>query len=363
MDLKTPLYDSHVKANGKIVPFAGYLLPVQYATGIISEHMAVRTNVGIFDVSHMAEFTLVGNDAMATVQKVVTNDCSDMTSGQVKYTCMCYENGNVIDDLLVYKEDDTHILLVLNASNRHKDAEWISKQVVGDTKFEDISDSVGQIALQGPNSLEVLKKLTDETLLPTKYYTFIKNCVVAGKTCLVSRTGYTGEFGYEIYCNSEDTVEIWDALLEAGKDLNIIPCGLGSRDTLRFEAGMPLYGHEMDENTNPYEAGLGFCVKLAKEDFLGKAALEAAKPPKRKCVTLKVTGKGVVREHQDVYVGDEKIGVTASGTFCPFLKAPYATAIIKAEFIEIGAIVEVDVRGRRVEAEIVKGPIYDRPKQ
>lgn len=362
MELKTPLYECHVAANGKIVPFAGYMLPVQYQAGVIAEHMAVREKAGIFDVSHMAEMTLRGKDAMANVQMLVTNECSTMFDGQVKYTTMCYENGTVVDDLLVYKVDDNNILLVVNAANHEKDAEWIKAHIFGDVKFEDISEQVAQVALQGPNSLEIIKQIAKEEELPSKYYTFVKRCNVAGKECLVSRTGYTGEFGYEIYCANDAAAHIWNAIMEAGKNYGILPCGLGCRDTLRFEAGMPLYGHEMDDTITPYEAGLGFCVKMKKENFIGKAALEGKKDVTRKCVGLKVTGRGIAREHQEVYVGDKKIGFTASGSHCPFLGGAYATAILDIDYTEIGTKVEVDVRGKRVEAEVFPTPFYKKPQ-
>ena len=360
MEQKTPLYDCHLAAKGKIVPFAGFLLPVQYEAGVIAEHMAVREKAGLFDVSHMAEMTLCGKDAMANVQMLVTNQCGNMVDGQVKYTTMCYENGTTVDDLLVYKVDEEHILLVVNAANHAKDVEWIRDHLFGDVEFKDISDDVAQVALQGPKSLDIIRKLTDESTLPTKYYTFVPKCTVAGKECLVSRTGYTGEFGYEIYCAPADAAHIWNALLEAGQEFGLLPCGLGCRDTLRFEAGMPLYGHEMDDTITPIEAGLGFCVKMKKPDFIGKKALEERGEVTRKMCTLKVTGRGIAREHQDVYVGDKKVGFTCSGTHCPYLKGAYATAIVDLPYNAVDTKVEVDVRGRRVEAVVVATPIYNR---
>lgn len=363
MELKTPLYDCHVAAKGKIVPFAGYLLPVQYEAGVIAEHMAVRQKAGIFDVSHMAEITLKGKDAMANVQNIVTSDCSKLKDGHVKYTTMCYDNGTVVDDLLVYKVSDESILLVVNAANHHKDVEWIKDHLTGDVVMEDISDNVAQIALQGPCSLDIMKKLTDEQNIPSRYYTFTEKCLVAGEECLLSRTGYTGEFGFEIYCGNDSAPVIWNALMEAGKEYGLLPCGLGCRDTLRFEAGMPLYGHEMDDTITPYEAGLGFAVKLEKGDFIGKKALEEKSEPTRTCIGLKMTGRGIAREHQDVYDGDKKIGFTASGSHCPYLNGAYATAILEMPYTALGTKVEVDVRGRRVAAEVVKTPFYVNPDQ
>lgn len=362
MEKKTPLYDCHVASNGKIVPFAGYMLPVQYDAGVIGEHMAVRQKAGMFDVSHMAEMTLIGKDAESNVQMIVTNEITNMVDNQVKYTTMCYENGTTVDDLLVYKIDLTHFLLVVNAANHEKDVEWIKKQLKGDVEFKDISEDVAQIALQGPASLEIISKIADAEKLPQKYYTLIPRVDVAGCECLVSRTGYTGEFGYEIYCAPKDAAKIWNELLANGKEEGLIPCGLGCRDTLRFEAGMPLYGHEMDDTITPKEAGLGFCVKMKKLDFIGKKALEEKGPVTRKVCGLKVTGRGIARDHQDVYIGDTKIGFTCSGSPCPFLGGAYATAMVDLPHNEIGTKVEIDVRGKRVAAEVVETPFYKKPQ-
>ena len=281
MEKKTPLYDCHVAANGKIVPFGGYLLPVQYETGVIKEHMAVRTACGLFDVSHMGEIVLTGPDALKNVQMVTTNDCSGMYDGQVRYSPMCNEQGGVVDDILVYKVNDNAYLLVVNASNKDKDAAWISSHLSGDVKFEDISESVAQVALQGPNAVPMLASLVADEQIPKKYYSFVQEADVKGIKCLISRTGYTGELGYELYCAAEDGPKLWDLLLETGKEFDMIPCGLGARDTLRLEAAMPLYGHEMDDTVTPLETDLGFFVKLDKEDFIGKDALVAAGEPSR----------------------------------------------------------------------------------
>lgn len=358
MDKKTPLYECHVAAKGKIVPFAGYLLPVQYSTGVINEHMTVREKVGMFDVSHMAEIVMSGDDALKNIQNLVTNDCSNLLDNHIKYSPMCYENGTVVDDLLIYRIDGTTFLLVVNAANHEKDFEWIQKNVKGDVVVKDISDDVAQIALQGPKSLEVLKKICNESELPEKYYTFTKEMNVDGKPCLISQTGYTGEFGYEIYCSSKDVVHIWNALLKNGEEQGLIPCGLGSRDTLRFEAGMPLYGHEMNDTIMPREAGLGFAVKMKKEDFIGKKAMEEKGAITRKVAGLKVIGKGIARENQDIYIDDKKVGFTTSGTHCPYIGGAYANAMLDLPYNEIGTKVEIDIRGRHVIAEVVKTPFY-----
>ena len=363
MEKKTPLYDNHVALGGKIVPFGGYLLPVQYETGVIKEHMAVRTEAGLFDVSHMGELMLTGPDALKNVQKVTTNDFSGMYDGQVRYSPMCNEQGGVVDDILVYKVHDEAYLLVVNASNKDKDAAWIASHVFGDVKFEDISESVAQVALQGPNAVPILASLVKEEEIPTKYYSFVKEADVKGIKCLISRTGYTGELGYELYCAAADGPKLWDLLLEAGKEYGLIPCGLGARDTLRLEAAMPLYGHEMDDTVSPLETDLGFFVKLDKEDFIGKDALLAAGEPNRCRIGLKVTGRGIAREHCPVYVGDKQIGMTTSGTHCPFIGLPVAMALVETGYGEIGTEVEIEIRGRKVTAEVIAIPFYKRPKK
>ncbi|MBP3624243.1 MAG: glycine cleavage system aminomethyltransferase GcvT [Peptococcaceae bacterium] len=363
MEKKTPLYDNHVALGGKIVPFGGYLLPVQYETGVIKEHMAVRTEAGLFDVSHMGELMLTGPDALKNVQKVTTNDMSGMYDGQVRYSPMCNEQGGVVDDILVYKVHDEAYLLVVNASNKDKDAAWIAGHVSGDVKFEDISESVAQVALQGPNAVPILAALAADEQIPKKYYSFVKEADVKGIKCLISRTGYTGELGYELYCAAADGPKLWDMLLETGKEYGLIPCGLGARDTLRLEAAMPLYGHEMDDTVSPLETDLVAFVKLDKDDFIGKEALIAAGEPKRARIGLKVTGRGIVREHCPVFKGDMQIGMTTSGTHCPFIGMPVAMALVDKGYTEIGTAVEVEVRGRKIAAEVVPLPFYKRPKK
>ena len=344
MELKTPLYNCHVAAGGKIVPFAGYLLPVQYGTGVIKEHMAVRTQAGLFDVSHMGEVILKGEDALANLNYILTNDFTSLQIGKARYSPMCNPEGGVVDDLLVYRLGEEEYLVVVNAANRQKDVDFIKEHLSGNVELSDISDSVAQIALQGPESQNILRKLMKEEEIPAKYYTFQNPVDVGGITCLISQTGYTGEFGFELYTAAEDGAKLWNLLLEAGKEFGLIPCGLGARDTLRLEAAMPLYGHEMNDQITPLEADLGFAVKMQKEDFIGKAAIEARLPLTRKRVGLKVTGRGIVREEQDVYVGEQKIGVTTSGTHCPYLGYAIAMAILDIDFTEPGTEMEVDVR-------------------
>lgn len=362
MELKTPLYEAHMKAGGKIVPFGGYLLPVQYGTGVIKEHMAVRTQAGLFDVSHMGEILCEGKDALANLQMILTNKFENMVDGQARYSPMCNENGGTVDDLIVYKRADEHYFIVVNAANKDKDYQWMLNHQFGEVTFTDVSEQYAQLALQGPKAMEILKKLTAEENIPKKYYHAVFDTEVAGIPCIISKTGYTGEDGVELYLDSSKAEEMWDILLENGKEEGLIPCGLGARDTLRIEAAMPLYGHEMDDEVTPLETGLGFAVKMAKDDFIGKAALEAKGEPKIKRIGLKVTGRGIIREHQDVFVNGDKIGHTTSGTHCPYLGYPIAMALVDAACAEVGTKVSVEVRGRRVEAEVVGLPFYKRNK-
>ena len=362
MELKTPLYEAHVKAGGKIVPFGGYLLPVQYETGVIKEHMAVRTQAGLFDVSHMGEILCEGKDALANLQMILTNNFENMVDGQARYSPMCNEKGGTVDDLIVYKKADENYFIVVNAANKDKDYQWMLAHQFGDVKFTDVSEQYAQLALQGPKAMEILRKLTAEENIPKKYYHAVFDTEVAGMPCIISKTGYTGEDGVELYLDSSLAEKMWDAVLEAGKEEGLVPCGLGARDTLRMEAAMPLYGHEMDDDVTPLETGLGFAVKMAKEDFIGKVALEEKGEPAIKRIGLKVTGRGIIREHQDVFVDGKKIGHTTSGTHCPYLGYPIAMALVDASYTEVGTKVSVEVRGRSVEAEIMPLPFYKRSK-
>jgi len=370
MEKKTPLYNWHETHGGKMVPFGGFLLPVQYETGIITEHRAVREQAGLFDVSHMGEFVIHGKEALPALQWLFTNDFAAMTTGRVRYTLMCNVEGGVIDDLVICKMDDDRFLLVVNASNREKDAAWIKSRLSeepwngADLHFEDISDSIAQIALQGPASPSILASVSET--IPQKYYTLIEKGKAAGIDCIVSRTGYTGETGFEFYCKSGEAEALWEKLLEAGKEAGkeagLIPCGLGARDTLRLEASMPLYGHELDETINPFEAALSFAVKMDKDSFIGKEALKGKENPAlyggRIRTGLKVTGRGIVREHCPVFYRGKNIGMTTSGTFCPFLKQALAMALISAEYARAGTQLEVEVRGKMIEAETCALPFY-----
>ncbi|MFV0466426.1 MAG: glycine cleavage system aminomethyltransferase GcvT [Lachnospiraceae bacterium] len=360
MDRKTALYENHMIHKGQMVPFAGYLLPIQYESGIKEEHLAVRNGAGLFDVSHMGEIKFSGQDALSNLQYLFTNDFADMKDGRARYSLMCNESGGILDDLIVYKRNDEDYLVVVNAANRGKDYKWIMDHRFGNVQIEDRSDEISQIALQGPKALEILSRIAPESSIPKSYYTAIFDAKIRDIDCVVAKTGYTGEDGVEIYIANQDAVKLWELLLEAGSDFQIQPCGLGARDTLRLEAAMPLYGHEMDETTTPFEAGLGFAVKLQKENFIGKAALEAAEVPTSIRVGLKITGRGIVREMEEIYIGEDQIGHTTSGTYCPYLGYPVAMAKIRKEYAELGNKVEVNVRGRRVEAVVTELPFYNK---
>ena len=362
MEKKTPLYEAHLAAGGKMVPFGGYILPVQYGQGVIAEHQAVRTACGIFDVSHMGEFLLTGASALESLNRLLTNSYDGMSLGRARYSPMCNEAGGVVDDLLVYKKGEEEYFIVVNAANRQKDFEWMSGHLAEGSRLEDISNQIAQIALQGPNSQKVLEKIAGAEQIPEKYYTARFDCRVQGMDCILSRTGYTGEDGFEIYLKAEDARTMWDLLLKEGAEYGLIPCGLGARDTLRLEAAMPLYGHELTEEITPLEAGLDPFVKMNKADFIGKAALEAKGEPTRRRVGLKVTGRGVIREGAPLLAGDRPAGVSTSGTHCPYLGYPVAMALVEKEFAQPGQTLTAQVRGRQIEAQVVALPFYKRNK-
>ena len=363
MEKKTPLYDEHVACEGKIVPFAGYLLPVEYPTGLMAEHEAVRTKAGLFDVSHMGEIVFFGPTALDTLNHLLTNEYSTLAPGHCRYAALCYDDGGMVDDLIVYRIDHETFLVVVNAANKDKDIAWISDHLLEGTAMHDASDEIAQLALQGPQAQIILESLANPNQLPKKYYSFTRTMRVAGIPCLISRTGYTGEDGFELYCTPSRAPQLWRIFLEAGADKGLIPCGLGARDTLRLEASMPLYGHEMDETVDPLEAGLGFAVKMDKTEFIGKDALLAKGAPKRKRIGLRATSRGIIREGHSLFAGDKLIGHTTSGTFCPHLKQAYAMALVDAESAALGEVIEADVRGRRVQAEVVPLPFYKREKK
>ncbi|MDR0416304.1 MAG: glycine cleavage system aminomethyltransferase GcvT [Propionibacteriaceae bacterium] len=358
MELKTPLYEKHVASGGKMVSFAGYLLPIQYQTGLVTEHLAVRAKAGLFDVSHMGELRITGKEALANLNRLFSNDFSTMADGQARYTVLCHDDGGVVDDMVVYRFSADDYLVVVNAANRHKDVDFIAPRLAGAVAMADVSDDYAQIALQGPRSRDILARLAEPAAIPAKYYRFVPAAQVAGVPCVVSRTGYTGELGYEFYCPAAAAGALWDALAKAGQDDGLVPCGLGARDTLRLEAAMPLYGHEMDDSVSPLETGLGFAVKLDKPDFVGKAGLVRRGPPKIARVGLKAVGPGVVREGCAVYADGGLIGRTTSGTLLPYVRAACAMALVDVAYAAVGTAVEADVRGRRVACQVVPLPFY-----
>jgi aminomethyltransferase len=353
---KTPLYDEHVKLGGNVVDYAGWYLPVQYE-GLVPEHEAVRNAVGLFDVSHMGEITIKGKDALAYVNYLMTNDISTIVDNQVIYTFMCHPTGGVVDDLLVYRYDGEFFYLVVNAANIEKDHKWILENKGDfDVEIENISDSVGEVAIQGPMAEKVLQKLTDYDLSQIKFFHLKRDVDIAGVNCMVSRTGYTGEDGFEVYSDNEGIVKVWNAILDAGKDEGIKPTGLGCRDTLRFEASLPLYGHEMDDEITPLEAGFKYFVKLDKEsDFIGKEALNKmwSEGLERKLVGIELLDRGIAREGYEIYKDGEKIGHVTTGYKSPTLGKVIGNALIKTEFTELGTEVDVKIRNKFAKAKVI----------
>jgi aminomethyltransferase len=335
---QTPFHDIHVQLGAKMVEFAGFDMPIQYK-GIIAEHKRVRESVGVFDVTHMGEFEVRGTDAFAFVQRMTTNDVTKLVEGGVQYSSMCYENGGIVDDLLVYHCGD-YLQLVVNASNLEKDFNWLRDHIEGDVQLIDKSDETALLAVQGPKSLDTLKKITGIDLADMKYYSFRRG-KVAGIDCLLSRTGYTGELGFEIYFKSDKALgeEMWNAIFEAGKEFDIEPIGLGARDTLRLEVGFCLYGNDIDHTTMPLEAKLGWITKLQKGDFVGRDAMVKAKEEgfKRTLVGLTLEGRAFPRHGYDIAVDGKVCGHVTSGTVSPMLEKGIAMGYVPVEYgAEIG---------------------------
>ncbi len=367
---RTPLHGEHVRLKARLVPFAGWEMPVQYA-GLVEEHRAVRTAAGLFDVSHMGELELQGPQAGAVIDQLVTNDVSKLVPGQALYTCACNERGTVLDDLIIYRLADERWLVVCNASNRAKIAPHVAAAAKGRCAFEDASDRTALIAFQGPRAVEIAAAAAggaEGELLRTMGSFHLRNTVIAGVACVAARTGYTGEDGFELFVANDDAAPLWRALIDAGEKLGVkvAPCGLGSRDTLRLEARLSLYGNEIDETTNPLEAGLGWVVKLAKPAFLGKdalAAIKAAGPAAmpRKLVGFEVTGRGIARHGYPLEAKDGAVvGVCTSGSPGPTVGKNIGLGYLPAEMSAVGTEFVVDCRGRRAEAVVVKTPFYKR---
>ncbi|MCS6988495.1 MAG: glycine cleavage system aminomethyltransferase GcvT [Chloroherpetonaceae bacterium] len=359
---RTPLYDLHKSRGAKFIEFGGFEMPLQYE-GIIAEHKAVRESVGVFDVSHMGEVEIKGENALAFLQKVTTNDVAQLYDGKAQYATMLYENdsrypdGGAVDDFIVSRISATHFFLVVNASNIEKDVEWLRRNATEGVEIVNRSDELSLLAVQGRNAEATLQKLTSLNLAEIRYYHFERG-KLANVEMMISRTGYTGEDGFELCFPNEFAEQVWNAILEAGKPFHIKPIGLGARDTLRLEMGYALYGHELDETTNPIEAGLGWVVKFGKGDFNGKqACLNAKEKPRKKLIGFVLKGKSVARQGYEIAnKNGETIGQVRSGTLSPTLEKPIGTGFVRPECATVGDHVFVKIRGELCEAEIVKPP-------
>jgi len=364
---RTPLNNAHRQLGGRMVDFGGWDMPVQYPAGTIEEHLRTRTHAGLFDVSHMGEIDVRGSDAIAFVNRLTSNDVTKLVDGQAHYSALTTPAGTVIDDLLVYRLANDHLLLVVNAGTTDKDWEWIKSHHTGEAvELRNASAEYCQLALQGPDAESILQPLTDVPLSEIKYYHF-RPGTVDGVSGIVSRTGYTGEDGFEVYAPADRAEQLWNKILDAGNTstpTGVLPCGLAARNTLRLEAGMALYGHEIDENTTLLEANLGWICKLDKGDFVGREALAQQKAAgiKRRLVGFEVTERGIARDDQDVLVGEEKVGKVTSGSPAPFLKKNIGMAYVPVEYASAGQEIKIDVRGKLVGAQLVKTPFYKRNK-
>jgi len=363
---KTPLNKAHRELDGKMVDFGGWDMPVQYTAGVIAEHLATRTHSGLFDVSHMGEIYVEGEDAIKFVDKLTTNDVTKLVDGQAHYSALTREDGTVVDDLLVYRFDEGKLLLVVNAGTTEKDWDWITSHVADEAiTLTNASADYCQIAVQGKDAIGILQQLTKENLEGIKYYHFTVG-KVDGIDSIISRTGYTGEDGFEVYADKKYAEQLWNKFLEVGKygsDGGILPCGLAARNTLRLESAMSLYGHEISDEITPLEANLGWICKLDTE-FLGRDNLVKLRDEglKRKLVGFEMLDKGIARDEFDVYINDEKVGIVTSGSPAPFLKKNIGLAYVPTEFANIGQEIKIDVRGKHLAATIVPTPFYKRGK-
>ena len=359
--LKTPLHDWHAAQGGRMVEFGGWHMPVQYRS-IIEEHHAVRRAAGLFDIAHMGRLRFTGTDSVKFLDHLLTNDVASLKPGQVRYSLICDAAGGVLDDVLVTKFESWH-LLVVNASNRLKIVDWVTQHRTGfNVSVEDCSAQWSMLALQGPKSVELLAPLVGEDIAHLRYY-FGCETEVLGQRGIVTRTGYTGEDGFEVIVPRDHGVKLWETLIERGASAGLLPCGLGCRDTLRLEAGMPLYGHELSDSIDPISAGLSFAVKSQTKDFIGKDSLLAKpQPPAQKRVGLVLAGRRIARAGAQIFAGPVDLGEVTSGTFSPTLEKSIAMAYIARAAAILGANVEVDIRGQREQATIVELPFYRRPR-
>ncbi|MBK5200971.1 MAG: glycine cleavage system aminomethyltransferase GcvT [Spirochaetaceae bacterium] len=353
MSKNTPMYEDHIRLGAKIVEFAGYKLPIQYSS-LIKEHLAVRNDVGVFDISHMGEILIEG-ECRKFVNYLICNDVTNLKIGKMKYSPMLNEEGGIVDDLLVYALNEKQFLLIVNGANIAKDLQWIIDHKKYRVHISDLSDSYAQIAIQGPHSKQHLLELLKEEDLPSKYYSFKENVEILNHKLLISKNGYTGEDGYELFGDGDSIKEVFNYLVDHG----VSPCGLGCRDTLRIEAGMPLYGHEMSDEISPLDTSLEMFTKLDKLKFIGKDAL---KNKNKVRVGLKNLDGGIIREDMPIYDGFEKVGCTTSGTFLPYLNGSYAMAIIRRKVALPGTQLRVKIRDKCTTVEIVELPFYKREK-
>lgn len=362
---KTPLNAAHRALGGKMVDFGGWDMPVQYPSGVIEEHLATRNRAGLFDVSHMGEIWVEGPDAIAFVNRLTTNDVTKLIDGQAHYSALTNERGGVVDDLLVYRFGPEKFLLVVNAATTDKDWAWITSHGSSeDVLLQNASDQYCQIAIQGPQALGILQKLTETNLEAVKYYHYTTGRV-CGVDAIISRTGYTGEDGFEVYAASVEAEMLWNQMLREGRfgeTDGILPCGLAARNTLRLESAMSLYGHELSDEITPLEAGLGWITKLDKGEFIGRGPLAEQKSAglTRKLVGFEMTEPGIARDGFDVYIGGEKVGVVTSGSPAPYLKRNIGLAFLPVEFANTGQEIKIDIRGRQVAAKVVPTPFYKR---
>jgi aminomethyltransferase len=364
---KTPLNAAHRELGGKMVDFGGWDMPVQYPAGVIEEHMATRTRAGLFDVSHMGEIWVEGEDAIAFVNRLTTNDVTKLVDGQAHYSALTNDSGGIVDDLLVYRFDVDKLLLVVNAGTTEKDWDWITSHKQDDNvTLTNSSADYCQIAIQGPNALGILQQLTETDLGSIKYYHFTMG-YVDGVESIISRTGYTGEDGFEVYADAKAARQLWDKMLETGdfgKDNGILPAGLAARNTLRLESAMSLYGHELSDDITPLEANLGWITKLQKGEFTGRDAIAQKKEDgiKRRIAGFEMTQPGIARDGYDVYIEDKRVGYVTSGSPAPYLKKNIGLAFLPVEFAKDGQEIKIDVRGKHLSAQVVPTPFYKRQK-
>jgi len=365
---RTTLNDAHRRMGGRMVDFGGWDMPVQYPAGTVAEHLRTRTRAGLFDVSHMGEIDVRGTDAIAFVNGLASNDASKLIDGQAQYSALTTPQGTVIDDLLVYRFAADHLLLVVNAGTTEKDWDWIKSHHTNQAvELQNVSADFCQLALQGPDAVRILQTLTDVPLAEIKYYHFQEG-KVDGVSGIISRTGYTGEDGFEVYAAAEKAEQLWNKILDAGAfgtDDGVLPCGLAARNTLRLEAGMALYGHEIDDTTTLLEANLGWICKLNKGDFIGRDALAKQKEAgtAKRLAGFEVTERGIARDDQEVLVDGQRVGRVTSGSPAPFLKKNIGMAYLPTEYVNEGREIQIDVRGRLVGARIVPTPFYKREKK